>query len=157
MTDNGLLASRGELPGGPLYFVSAIDDRTRLACLASDDNGATWYEYAVSDRKFPHRVYSIGGARELTSDGSIIGTFTDVAEGAKKYTEPQSGAVYFFKIQAGWSSARIASVSFEAGTLQVVFTDMRGQPKEIRFLQDDGGWTKWLPFTEKQTVRTSPP
>lgn len=106
--DSGLFASRASAPGSTLYFVSVIEDRTRPACLASDDNGASWYEYAICDQKFNERVYSIGGARELTSDDYIIGTFTDVTPGAKTYYEPKSGKVYFFKIKAGLSRAKTA-------------------------------------------------
>jgi DNA-binding beta-propeller fold protein YncE len=83
-----------------LYFVSTIVDRKRLACLASDDKGRTWREYAISDRAFGHRVYSIGAAREITDDGWIVGAFTDVVEGANTYYEPRSGKVYFFRIKA---------------------------------------------------------
>lgn len=99
--DSGALVADRATANSPLYFVSTIDDRKRLACLVSYDNGATWQEYAVSDRKFDHRVYSIGAAREITADGDIIGTFTDVAyDGAKTYHEPNSGRVYFFRIKA---------------------------------------------------------
>jgi len=98
--DSGFFATCAGVKGSPLYFVSVIEDRTRPACLASDDNGATWHEYALCDQKFNGRVYSIGGARELTSDGYIIGTFTVVTPGAKVYYEPKSGKVYFFKIKA---------------------------------------------------------
>jgi hypothetical protein len=71
----------------------------RLACLVSDDNGATWRMHAVSDRKFENRVYSIGGFRRLTPDGYIVGTFTDLAPGAETYYEPHSGKVYVFRIR----------------------------------------------------------
>jgi streptogramin lyase len=96
--DSGVLMTDLANPESPMYFVSTLDDRKRLACLVSPDNGATWREFAISDRLFPHRVYSIGGARNQTSEGEIIGTFTDVAQSAKVYTEPNSGAVYFFRI-----------------------------------------------------------
>ncbi len=91
-----------------MYFVSTLDDRKRLACLVSPDNGTTWREFAISDRVFPHRVYSIGGARNLTSAGEIIGTFTDVAQAAKVYTEPNSGTVYFFRIPTKPSGSAMA-------------------------------------------------
>ncbi|MBM4075266.1 MAG: hypothetical protein FJ267_06445, partial [Planctomycetes bacterium] len=96
--DSGMLATNFDDPDSPLYFVSTIDDRKRLACLISRDNGSTWKIFATSDRLFPFRVYSIGGARSLTASGDIIGTFTDVVESAKQYTEPNSGTVYFFRI-----------------------------------------------------------
>ncbi len=96
--DSGALATDLTNPESPLYFVSTIDDRKRLACLVSHDNGSSWQEFAVSDRAFSHRVYSIGAARSLTRQGEIIGTFTDVPESAELYTEPNSGTVYFFRI-----------------------------------------------------------
>jgi hypothetical protein len=96
--DSGAFVSSHNVAGSRLYFVSAVDSRSRLACLASDDNGDSWYEYAVSDRQFPARVYSIGAARELTADQAIIGTFTVAANNAKTYYEDKSGSVYFFRI-----------------------------------------------------------
>jgi NHL repeat len=96
--DSGVLMTDLANPESPMYFVSTLDDCKRLACLVSPDNGTTWREFAISDRVFTHRIYSIGGARDLTSEGEIIGTFTDVAESAKVYTEPNSGKVFFFRI-----------------------------------------------------------
>lgn len=155
VSDSGVLVARAELADAPLYFVSAVDNRTRLACLASDNNGATWYEYALGDQQFRHRAYSIGAARELTRDGSIIGTFTDVAEKAKTYYEPKSGKVYFFRIQAGRSSATVAKMSYTDGTLRLTFDQARGQPKEIRF-RSDGDWSAWQPFQKELTVKIAP-
>ncbi len=96
--ESGVFVSSRKDPGSRLYFVSTVADRSRLAGLASDDNGESWYEYALSDRKFPWRVYSIGAARELTSSGDIVGTFTVVVGEPKTYQEDKSGAVYFFRI-----------------------------------------------------------
>jgi hypothetical protein len=96
--DSGVFVASRKTAGSRLYFVSTVEDRSRLACLASDNNGDTWYEYAISDRKFPARVYSIGAARELTADGAIVGTFTVAEDSAKTYYEDKSGSVYFFRI-----------------------------------------------------------
>ena len=98
VNDSGALVANRSAPGSTLFFVSTIEDRKRLACLASEDNGSTWREHAISDRSFLHRVYSIGTAREITRDGWIVGTFTDVVEGSKNYSAPNSGKVYFFRI-----------------------------------------------------------
>ena len=98
--DSGVFVANRTKPGSPLYYVSTIDDRKRLACLVSTNNGRSWREYAISDRKFKNRVYSISAARDVTHDGWIVGTFTDVADGAKTYFEPNSGKVYFFRIKA---------------------------------------------------------
>ena len=89
---DGFLASSPSSPHAPLYCV--MSEQGRLACLASDDNGATWYDYAVSETTF--RPYAIGGCRELTRDGGIIGSFTHLPADSA----PQ---VYFFKIKGGLS------------------------------------------------------
>ncbi len=144
--DSGAFAAQRMVRDSTLYFVSTVDNRKRLACLASDDNGVTWYEYATSDRLFPFRVYSIGAARELTQDGMIVGTFTDVVEKAKTYYEDQSGHVYSFRIQAGLCRARIAEFSYRAGKLKVKFDEIRGQPAQMRLRFSDGSWSEWCPF-----------
>lgn len=60
-------------PGGALYAVGQSEGR--IACLRSADNGLTWRDHALSDERF--NVYSLGGFRELTPDGAVIGAFTD--------------------------------------------------------------------------------
>src|SRR5262249_23693494 len=98
-----------------------------------------------SDRVFPHRVYSIGGARNLTSEGEIIGTFTDVAASAKVYTEPNSGTVYFFRIptQTNRSSKteyRIETIAGngETGDTPVNEPDARAVPVDLPFGVENG-------------------
>ncbi|MBI2303048.1 MAG: hypothetical protein HYU66_29420, partial [Armatimonadetes bacterium] len=93
---DGFFAARSSVPGSTLYCVG--NWQGRIACLASDDNGTTWYDYAVSQQTF--NPYAIGGCRELTDDGHVIGSFTDQA-----VTPPR---VYFIRIQAGLSSAAAA-------------------------------------------------
>jgi hypothetical protein len=80
---SGFFASRSNKPGSTLYCV--IQDKGHIACLASDDNGATWRDHAKSQAAFG--PYALGGAREITSGGSIIGSFT------------QGSKVYFFSIR----------------------------------------------------------
>jgi hypothetical protein len=64
----------------------------------SRDNGATWQDHAVSE---PFRQpYAVGGAREVTPDGWIIGSFTDVTGPTHKDEAGSSGRVHFFRIQA---------------------------------------------------------
>ncbi len=91
---SGFFATSASLPGGVLYCVSSCQGR--IACLASDDNGRTWHDYAISDKAY--RPYSIGGCRSVTADGYIIGSFTDQAS-----PDSVSGksTVYFFRIRAG--------------------------------------------------------
>ena len=91
---DGFFATRSDRPGSPLYCI--MEDSGRIACLASDDNGETWHDYAKSEEKF--RAYAIGGCREITDDGYIIGSFTDTS---KENTATHTGSkVYFFKIKA---------------------------------------------------------
>lgn len=66
----------------------------RLACLRSDDNGATSHDHAHSEPF--RRPYSVGGCREITPDGFIIGSFTDVT--AEKKDGGLGGRVHFFRI-----------------------------------------------------------
>ena len=94
---DGFFASTRAKPAATLYAISRDANQVRLVCLASDDNGTTWHDYAVSEVvKGP---YAIGGCREVTSDGWIIGSFTDTV------VDPKDSAtvskVYFFKIRAG--------------------------------------------------------
>jgi hypothetical protein len=77
-----------------LYCV--MEDMGRIACLASDDNGVTWHDYARSEQRV--NPYSIGGCRAVTADGYIIGSFTDQGD---KAADPDGGQVYFFRIKAG--------------------------------------------------------
>ena len=63
-------------------------------CLASDDNGATWRDFAASPPVA--NPYSIGGCRNVTRDGSIIGSFT---EQTAPTTDTGGGSkVFFFRI-----------------------------------------------------------
>jgi len=152
--DSGAFAARRAVADSTLYFVSTLEDRKRLACLASDDNGRTWYEYAISDRRFPFRVYSIGTARDLTSDGMIAGTFTDVEEKAKLYYDDNSGHVYFFRIQAGLCRASVHKFTFRAGRARLAFDEVRGQPDQIRLGFADGSWSDWHPFAPQLDIPT---
>ena len=91
-------------PGAPLFYVTG--DRERLHSFVSADGGETWMSHAVGDVSYPmndedwHGIYSIGGAREPTSDGAIIGTFTEVADFAYSYFEDGSGKAHFFRVDA---------------------------------------------------------
>lgn len=63
----------------PLFYTSAYQGR--LVTLRSDDNGTTWQDHAQSEATY--NPYAIGGARHVTSDGHILGAFTDQrSEGA---------------------------------------------------------------------------
>ena len=88
---DGFFASRAREPRSPLYCVGRDAGSNRLVCLVSDDNGNTWRDHAVSDVVI--NPYAIGGCREATADGWIIGSFTD-------QTPEGGGKVYFFRIPA---------------------------------------------------------
>src|SRR5262249_9197443 len=142
--DSGVFMTDLANPESPMYFVSTLDDRKRLACLVSPDNGTTWREFAISDRVFPHRVYSIGGARSQTSEGELIGTFTAVAQSAKAYTEPNSGTVFFFRIPTKPSGSamiqyRIETVAGngEPGDTPDQAPDARAVPVNLPFGDED--------------------
>ena len=67
----------------------------RIGCLASKDNGSTWTDLAVSGKI--EKLYALGGCRSVTSDGYIIGSFTDNLTSS---TEAAGTAkVYFFRIR----------------------------------------------------------
>lgn len=81
-----------------IYCVSQLYDslsgKSSLAVLVSDDNGNTWQDYATLEMgkdKDVGGAYSIGGAREISEDGYIYGSFTDTTK-----TTP---VVNFFKIK----------------------------------------------------------
>ena len=104
---DGFFATRRASAGATLYCVGRDADQPRLVCLASDDNGATWHDYAVSEPvKSP---YAIGGCREETADGWGIGSFTDQQAPT---TDPGGGSkVYFLKFRAGLPLPRRAAAN----------------------------------------------
>ncbi|MBX3423184.1 MAG: hypothetical protein KF752_16630 [Pirellulaceae bacterium] len=75
-----------------LYVVG--NNAGRLACLVSQDSGDSWNDYAVSHQSYG--LYSIGGFRCTTSDGAIIGSFTD-QQAPEELTDRKS-RVFFFRI-----------------------------------------------------------
>lgn len=94
---DGFLCTSQKDEGSPLFIIGrSLKAPPRLACLRSDDNGATWHDHALSAPLT--QPYSVGGCREITPDGHIIGSFTDVT-GEKKNGFP-SGRVFFFRILA---------------------------------------------------------
>jgi hypothetical protein len=94
---DGFFATRAAEANGTIYAVSRDANANRVACLASDDNGSTWRDYAASP--LITNPYSIGGSREITRDGWIIGSFT---EQIAPTTDSGGGSkVHFFRIRAG--------------------------------------------------------
>lgn len=92
---DGFFATRASEDNATIYVVSRDATANRLACLASDDNGSTWRDQAVSPLVV--NAYSIGGSREVTTDGWIIGSFT---EQIASTSESGGGSkVHFFRIR----------------------------------------------------------
>jgi hypothetical protein len=89
---SGLLASRPDQPGSLLYCVSRDPSLRTLACLVSSDNGSSWSDHATASRQFVGN-YATGGARTITADGYVIGSFTE----SSGRGEP---GVWFFRVPA---------------------------------------------------------
>jgi len=77
---DGFFAAPRDSQGGLLYAVSSdqgVGGRS-IVVLASDDHGATWFDYGKSP-SFAS-LYAIGGAPAVTSSGLVIGSFTNVVD-----------------------------------------------------------------------------
>ncbi|GEM_PF-3514880 len=86
---HGFFVSDGEDPNSTIFFAGRSREN-RIVVIGSDDDGDTWYDVAESDI-LDERYYFIGGCRRLTSDGCIIGAYTD--------RKPRPYRVKFFKIR----------------------------------------------------------
>lgn len=75
----------------------------RVGCLASDDNGQSWRDHAVTDEKVSG-TYALGGCRTVTPDGFVIGSFT--ASGASPAELVSNSKVYFLKVPTVTAAAR---------------------------------------------------
>jgi hypothetical protein len=93
---DGFFATRSAEPAATTYVVARDADSPRLVCLASDDHGSTWRDHAVSAPFI--NPYSIGGCREVTPDGWIIGSFTEQV--ASTLDSGGGSKVHFFRIRA---------------------------------------------------------
>ncbi len=92
---DGFPASSTRTNGDPLFVIGhTAKAPLRLGCLRSDDNGATWRDHAVSETFL--QPYAVGGCREITPDGFIIGSFTEVVNAARG--AESKGRVHFFRI-----------------------------------------------------------
>jgi hypothetical protein len=75
--------------GSPRRLLIAAHAAGRLGVLQSTTNGSTWLDYAAS--RPIASIYASGGAREVTDDGDVIGSFTDPSD-------PNAAKVYFFRV-----------------------------------------------------------
>ncbi len=101
---DGFFAADPRQIDGPLYCIAREVRGFRIACLISRDGGDTWHDYAISpkfrdgdDAEF-HQPYAVGGCRDITPDGYIIGSFTELA--GSEIAPMRGGKVWFFKIKA---------------------------------------------------------
>jgi hypothetical protein len=154
---HSLLAARSAVANSPLYCVgyeAPWMTRCRLVCLASDDNGRSWYDYAVSQQQF--MPTGLGGCRKLTEDGLIIGSFTDLVD-VDELDDLDMFAdrhgIYFFKIQAGRAKAKVE----RRGAEQLRFTKVRGQPQQIRFQSASQTWSDWIEFQPEMDLPADGP
>ncbi len=146
---DGFFVTRASLPNAPLYFVSRNARDSRIGCLASDDNGRTWYDYAVGEQ--PRTPYAIGGCRELTADGDIVGSFTEgQPDGQSEKMSP--ARVCFLKIRAGLATAHVETAEYREGRVTLHFGGLRGQPEQIRLGTDEPHWGPWQRFEQKSTA-----
>jgi hypothetical protein len=62
---------------GYLYLTGPVYASYNIATLISRDNGETWHDFAQSVISPGPVAYATGGFRKVTTDGGIIGSFTD--------------------------------------------------------------------------------
>jgi len=62
--------------GAPLYAISN-DQSGRVNVLSSLDDGASWQDFATTEDANAFSVYALGGARAVTRDGFVMGSFVD--------------------------------------------------------------------------------
>lgn len=75
---DGGLASQIDKPNAPIFCIAKDAKRARLVCLKSDDQGSNWGDWAVSPDII--NPYAVGICREISANGTVIGTFTDAIE-----------------------------------------------------------------------------
>lgn len=64
-----------------IYAIGHDANSTGIVCLVSPDNGDTWHDFAKTSGDGPKAPYAVGGCREVTADGYVIGSFTDIPPG----------------------------------------------------------------------------
>jgi len=150
---DGFFCARASDPGSTIYAISGNFGEDKVNCLASDDDGVTWYDYAQSVRApAGHTHYSHGGNQEITNDNYILGHVT-AHDGTGSET---SGKPYFFKIKAGLSRAYLTEVSrVDPDHWRLIFDEIRGQPVEVRFRREQSSWTGYMPFSAEMNIETS--
>jgi hypothetical protein len=91
---DGGLASQAGNPDASIFCVVRDANRARLACVRSDDQGASWRDWAVSpDFVSP---YAVGTCREISAQDEVLGLFTDAVE--PNNDNFGKSKLYFFRI-----------------------------------------------------------
>ena len=136
-------------PGSTIYYVSSVsvEKQTRLCCLASDDDGDTWYDYAVSEEAYRGEPLNVGGCRSMTADRQIIGSFTEFV------SKGRDNRVFFYRIPLGLARAELTAATDDGATKTFRFGATRGQPEQVRFRAVGGEWSEWLKFSTQLTAR----
>ncbi len=140
-TQSALMVSDPSKLFGPLYAVAGTSDG-HLSALVSYDNGSMWQDFATSLEPFAG-IYAVGGFREITDDGRIIGTFTakiDIADPWRTYyfqilvPEPTSltllllgcAALGFISLLRAFNNGRGGSVSWQSNLAAHICASLRG-------------------------------
>ncbi len=64
--------------GSTIYCINMSISPYAVAVLRSDDNGSTWHDHVIAPSLPPETsVYALSGSPQITSDGFIIGTYTE--------------------------------------------------------------------------------
>ncbi|MGE3683825.1 MAG: hypothetical protein AB7G93_19070 [Bdellovibrionales bacterium] len=96
---DGFFSSPDETETSTLYAVSVSiplpgESQSRIAVLASDDNGRTWFDYAYSP--FTMSPYAVTGSRRVSLGGDVHGMFVNQsASGAR-----DSHQLIYFRVPA---------------------------------------------------------
>jgi hypothetical protein len=83
-----------------IFLTSQEVGSNNIATLYSDDDGATWHDYAVSSNASWPSPYGISGSHRLGPDGEVFGAFTGEATPANIYS---GNLTEFFR--TAWSTA----------------------------------------------------
>jgi hypothetical protein len=92
----GFFLTRRNASGSLIYFVGESLKDERVVILASDDAGVTWFDYAVTPRRFTS-LYSVSGARDIGPSGNLYALFTDLQT---KDESLNANDVWFMQVKA---------------------------------------------------------
>ncbi len=91
---DGFCATKKSDPNSYLYCASRSIDN-RIAIIYSSDNGASWHDLAKT-AVIPGNPHQIGGAREISADGYMSGTYSEINSGV--------ASVKFFRVSTSVAS-----------------------------------------------------